>query len=317
MIQTVLGMVSEDKIKKTLAHEHIVFGKAGFYKDIDNCYNREIAYKNSIERINMIKKCDVNLLVDTTPIEWGRDVELMKKLSEDTDVNIVCATGFFKDEEDMLAILKSLSYFDSVEEFCKSVFEKEIIQGIGNTGVKAGIIKVASSLGQIKPLEREIFKAAICVAKQYDIAITTHCDRGTMATEQVKLFEKEGADANNIIIGHMTSNTDLQEIMDIADKGYNVCFDQFGILSIPGIPTDEEKMTNLLELLKNGYGEKIVLSHDCIFDRMGYVSKSKPRYPDMIFNRVVPFLKENGISDEIINKITRDNLLKILERRHN
>ena len=44
----------------------------------------------------------------------------------------------------------------------------------------------------------------------------------------------------------MTSNRDLSEIMELMDAGFCVGFDQFGILSIPGIPDDEEKTENLL-----------------------------------------------------------------------
>lgn len=109
----------------------------------------------------------------------------------------------------------------------------------------------------------------------------------------------------------MTGNRDWLEIKRIIDRGVTVAFDQFGILSIPGIPTDGEKRENLLALLKNGCEDRIVLSHDCCFDRMGYVSKSKPRYPDMIFRTVLPWLEQNGIRQSVIQKITRDNLLRV------
>ena len=111
----------------------------------------------------------------------------------------------------------------------------------------------------------------------------------------------------------MTSNRDLSEIMELMDAGFCVGFDQFGILSIPGIPDDEEKTENHLKLLRYGYEDSIVLSHDSYFDRMGYVSSGKPRYPDMIFKQVLPALRENGILDETIGKLTRDNLLKVFE----
>lgn len=313
MIQTVTGSISLIQIKQTLAHEHIVFGKPGVITDVDNCYQREEAYQNAMMRLDMVKKYDVNLIVDPTPMEWGRDVLLMKKLAQKSNVYIVCATGFFKDEGDMLAYLKALSYHQNIVETCIKIFRKELEQGIGNTNIKAGIIKVASSYACIRPLEECIFQAAAKVSNICHVPIFTHCDRGTMASQQVEIFKQENVSPSRVVIGHMTSNENLDEIRQIMRKGFTVGFDQFGIVSIPGIPSDEEKMQNLLTLLKEGFEQHIVLSHDTIFDRMGYVSNSKPRYPDMLFNTVLPYLRSHGISEEAIQKITRSNLLKILE----
>lgn len=311
MIQTVTGKIQKTEIKNTLAHEHVVFGKAGYIKDDDNCYNRETAYQNAAERIDMIRECGVNLLVDLTTMEWGRDALLLKRLSEETKIHIVCATGYFKDEGDMLANLKAISYCDDVETYLEKLFVREITKGIGNTGIKAGVIKAASSFQRIRPLEKSVFAAAAKAGKMCKVPVFTHCDRGTMGRQQAELFSELGMPPQKVVIGHMTSNRDLNEIRAIMEQGFVVGFDQFGIVSIPGIPSDEEKMENLLSLLKDGYEDKIVLSHDTIFDRMGYISKSRPRYPDMIFKKVIPFLKENGIGDKAVQKLVRDNLLRV------
>ena len=40
------------------------------------------------------------------------------------------------------------------------LFEKEISQGIGRTGVRAGVIKVATGNGNISKYEEKVLKAA-------------------------------------------------------------------------------------------------------------------------------------------------------------
>ena len=75
-----------------------MFGKPGFYGDEDNCYRRETALEHGRKMLALVKEQDVNLVVDATTVEWGRDPFLMKQLSEETKINVVCATGFFKDE---------------------------------------------------------------------------------------------------------------------------------------------------------------------------------------------------------------------------
>lgn len=311
MIQTVTGVLKEDKVENTLSHEHFVFGKPGVYGDKGNCYDRESASFHGLEMLKMTEKYDVNLIVDATTIECGRDPYLLKRLSEETGVSVVCSTGFFKDEGEALAYLKSLSYCCDIEAYLRDLFVSEITKGIGSTGVKAGVIKTASSLGEIKPLEQAILAAAAEAQKITGVPLLTHCDRGTMGVEQAEFLLSRRVDNQKVIIGHMSSSHDIKEVKRIMDKGVYVALDQFGILSIPGIPSDEEKMEHLLNLLLDGYEDSIVISHDCCFDRMGYVSQSRPRYPDMIFKTVIPYLKENGISGRTIKKITRDNLLNV------
>lgn len=311
MIQTVTGVLDEDKVRNTLSHEHFVFGKPGVYGDKGNCYDRETAFLHGLEMLKMTEKYNMNLMVDATTIECGRDPYLLKKLSEETGISVVCSTGFFKDEEETLAYLKALSYCCDLETYMKDLFVSEITKGIGSAGVKAGVIKTASSLGEIKPLEQVIFAAAAEAQKITGVPLLTHCDRGTMGMEQTELLLSLGVDPKKVIIGHMSSSHDIKEVKRIMDKGVYAAFDQFGILSIPGIPSDEEKMEHLLSLLLDGYEDSIVISHDCCFDRMGYVSRSRPRYPDMIFKTVIPYLKKNGISGRSVKKITRDNLLNV------
>lgn len=314
MIQTVTGKIINKEIHNTLAHEHVVFGLPGYVGDPNNVYQYDVAYTNAMQRMELIKKYDVNFMVDATTIERGRDAKLLQKVSQDSGVSIVCATGFFKDEGEILSVLKGLSYGNDLQSYLATLFQKELLDGIGNTSIKAGVIKVASSLNVITPLEATIMNAASQVHRNLNVPIMTHCDRGTMVLQQATLFLNNGVDPYRVILGHMSSQRDLAIIKTVIQQGFTVGFDQFGLLSIPGIPSDEEKMENLLSLLNEGYEDHIVLSNDSIFDRMGFISKSKPRYPDFVYRQVIPYLHNQHISETTIRKITRDNLLRILDR---
>lgn len=311
MLETVTGPLDSSNVRRVLSHEHLTFGDPGMLGDPASCYQRDVAYKNQLHMYAYAKRHEVDLIVDATTIEHGRDPRLMRKFSHDTGCAVVCCTGFFKDEGERLQLLKSLSYVTDLERWMRELFVRELTEGIGDTGVRAGALKVASSLEEIRPLEQTIMRAAVYAQMKTGALLLTHCERGTMATAQADLLEAAGADPAHTIIGHQTSNRDLDEVCRLARRGFMVAFDQFGIVSIPGIPTDEEKMENLLRVIEAGCEDQIVLSHDVCFDRMGYVSKSKPRYPDMVFARVVPFLREHGVGDVTIDKLTRGNLLRV------
>lgn len=311
MIQTVTGPVDPSAVGKVLSHEHLTFGNPGMLGDPASCYQRKPARENELRMLALAQAHGVSLIVDATTFEHGRDPLLMRRISRETGCAVVCCTGFFKDEGDVQAFLKAQSYVSDLGAWLERLFVSEVTEGIGDTGVRAGAIKVASSLNEIRPLERTVMLAAARAQIRCGVPLLTHCDRGTMATAQADLLEDAGVAPGRVILGHMTSNRDLEEVKRLAERGFMVAFDQFGILSIPDIPTDEEKMANLLEVLKAGFEDQVVLSHDCMFDRMGGVSKSKPRYPDMVFTRVVPYLMEHGVDEGTIEKLTRTNLLRV------
>ena len=85
----------------------------------------------------------------------------------------------------------------------------ELTEGIEGTGIKAGVIKLASSEGRIAPMEEILFKAAARAQKETGCAIITHTQKGTMGPEQAELLISCGADPNKIAIGHMCGSTDI------------------------------------------------------------------------------------------------------------
>lgn len=307
MIQTLNGLVDENKIKNMLFHEHFAFGKMDYKMEQVNNYNRKVAYARYINVIALMKEYHVNFVLDATPIECGRDPMLLKALSQETGMHIVCATGFFKDEGESLAVLKSLSYILDLENFMANLFVKEIQSGIGETGCRAGVIKVATGNNCMTALERSIFISAARAQRSTNVPVITHCERGTMGEEQAELLVDLGVSPQKIVIGHMTSNHSLVIQRKILEKGVFIGYDQFGIESIPDIPKDEEKIQNLIILIKEGFENQILISHDTLYERMGVLSKSKPRLPNLIFEKVIPALHEAGITDVQINKILGDN----------
>ena len=97
MINTVNGQIEKQLFGTVLIHEHIrcasndllhIFGK----KWLDE--NRLADFASEI-LIRMKEKYGLGLWVDGTPIDLGRDVALLKKVSEKSGVPIVASTGLY------------------------------------------------------------------------------------------------------------------------------------------------------------------------------------------------------------------------------
>src|SRR5204863_3560354 len=102
----------------------------------------------------------VRSFVDPCPIELGRDAGMMKEISEKSGMHIICTTGFYFEEMGLPVYWRARTV-DEIAEF----YIREITDGIGDTGIKAGAIKVATGAPVVTELERK-FLAAACVAQK-------------------------------------------------------------------------------------------------------------------------------------------------------
>ncbi|MEE9490832.1 MAG: phosphotriesterase-related protein, partial [Dehalococcoidia bacterium] len=140
MVNTVLGPISTDELGPTLIHEHLLVATPGWECDaLAVPYNREVFATACVEALEKAKAYGMKTMVDATPIDLGRDVELQKQVSERSGINIICATGLYMEAMGKPAYLKFRSQFGDTTTEIYETFMKEITQGIGDTGVKAGV----------------------------------------------------------------------------------------------------------------------------------------------------------------------------------
>src|SRR5271170_6931521 len=183
-INTVTGTVAPEKLGTTLMHEHLLIGWAGWELDCSiPKFDRKSALKNCIETLKPLKDLGLESMVDPCPMDIGRDVTFMAEVASASGVNIIGATGLYKED------LGSTAYFKqrSVEEITE-IYVTEISKGIDGTGIKAGFIKCATGKGQVTPYEEMCLRAAARAHKRTGVPITTHTDEGTMGREQLDIF---------------------------------------------------------------------------------------------------------------------------------
>ena len=311
-VQTVLGPIDVDALGRTLMHEHVFVCFPGAEFDPDAPYDRRKVADEAVKRITELReRCKVTTFVDPCPIETGRDVELMREVSQRTGMNIICATGFYTEDMGIPPYWRK----HSAAEIAR-LYIRELQQGVGNTGIRAGLIKVATGAPQITPLEARLVEAACMAHHATKAPILTHTNDGVMGPEQQALFRAGGVDLSRCLIGHSCANPDLNYHLKIAQGGSYVGFDRIGKVREQ---TDEVRAANLAQLIRRGFAGSAMISQDCMCafrgklvtltpaDQLAMSGASGPRPMTHLFDVFIPMLKELGIGENVLKVLLEDN----------
>lgn len=256
MIQTVTGEIEKQDFGSILMHEHISCASLSFDKAFGNMWLDKscLATLAGDTLKEVMQKYNVGLMVDGTPIDLGRDVTLLKAVSELSGVKIVASTGFY--------------YLQSVEAFNNSADEianwliNECINGIGGTDIKPGILKCATRDMDITEDNLKKLSAMGIVQKETGLPLYVHCEhKGDIAYKQIKILLENGANIEKVIVGHAAVRPDEEYLESILQKGCYICLDQCHCCG------HDLKMIadTLVKLCQKGYTDKILISNDyCI-----------------------------------------------------
>jgi phosphotriesterase-related protein len=116
----------------------------------------------------------------------------------------------------------------SVDQLAE-IFVKDVISGINDSKMKAGIIgEIGTSYNRILEEEENVLRAAGRVNRRIGVPISTHTTLGTMAKEQVAILKEEGADLRHVVICHMDLVSDFRYHIELAREGVFLGFDTVG-----------------------------------------------------------------------------------------
>lgn len=311
-VNSVLGPLDTSRLGFTLMHEHLCSTSSGFWQAWPGLFGgRQAFVKRVVGLLAEAKQGGVDTFVDVTTIDLGRDIRLIREVAEQCDVNIIACTGHWLDPS------RSMNA-RTVEELTE-FFIMEIQQGIEGTDVKAGIIKVANE-ESITEFGEKVLRAAARAHKATGVPITTHSGAKLRVGErQAAIFEEEGVDPSRVCIGHSDDTDSLGYLTGLLKRSYWLGMDRLpfgGFLP----PTREERIEVVAELVRRGYAEKILLSHDFPLEiglapteRRKAFQESNPDHILYITRKVLPALKAKGVSEDAIYKLTVENPRKFFE----
>ena len=311
MVETVLGPVSAGRLGFTLMHEHLFLGDWNARMADPQRFPPERALELIVPVVQNARDAGVCTLVDVTPYNMGRDVEILKSAAERTGMHIIAATGIFLTESPLIRVAE--------EEYLVRFLEREAREGVQGMPVRCGVIKCGTGEAGLTENNKKLLRVCGKVQKLTGLPIITHCRPANtrFGLFQQDIFEEQGADLSRVVIGHFRAGDPLDYAENVMRRGSYIAIDQMNF-NAHNLPYNLELIP---ELIRRGWTEHLIFSHDAVicfnhsrwsdWDHRSYVNYA-PDSLSFLHRGVLPGLMERGVSREDIETITVRNPARIL-----
>jgi phosphotriesterase-related protein len=317
-VETFRGPVSPDRLGVTLIHEHIFVRNPELEVNLpDDEWNPGDLVDIAVEALNQLYELGVRTVVDLTVPGLGRDVRLVAQVAERVPINLVAATGWYT-----AGVLPRYFQFHGPgrqvdgNDPLTELFIRDIREGIGDGRVRAGMLKVVTDEEGVTPDVGRVMTAAAAAHQETGVTISTHSHPSSRnGLEQQAYLAKLGVATERIVIGHSGDSEDLEYLRALMDNGSTIGMDRFGMEHV--LP-DERRLRTVLALLELGYADRMVLSHDAAFyshiTPPSWRLTSAPHWRmDTISTRILPMLRDAGVSPDLIAQMMVSNPRRLLE----
>src|SRR5690349_382434 len=296
-------------------HEHVyVLSTEHVHNYGNDWWDEEAMVARAIDKLNAVYAKGIRTIVDPTVWGLGRDIPRMQRIAAQTELNIIVAAGLYAYEElPQQYAYRGPGLLLDIPEPMVTDFTRDIVDGIGSTGVKAAFLKCCVEAPGLTPGVERIARAVARTSVETGAPITVHTSGPTQSGRlAVDLFRKEGVDLTKVVIGHAGDSNDLDYLMELADTGATLGMDRFGLDLFN--PTSE-RIKTIAALATRGYADRMVLSHDasCFIDYFGAAhdearAAAAPNWHfEHITDDVIPALLASGVTQAQIDTMMIEN----------
>lgn len=316
-VQTYRGPVDVTDLGPTLIHEHVFVRNLELEaNDPDPEWRPAEAVEAAVRGLEALYDLGIRTIVDMTVPGLGRDVALVAEVARRSRVHLVASTGWYT--SDVLPVYFQFHgpgrVVDEPDPLVR-LFLSDIEEGIAGTPIRAAMLKVMTDLPGMTPDVVRVMTAAALAHSRTGIPITTHSHPGSRnGLEQQAFLTRLGVPPDRMVIGHSGDTEDLDYLKALMDRGSTVGMDRFGMEQV--LP-DEARVRTVLALLRQGYGDRMVLAHDTAFYSHVTPPSWRARHaPEWRFDRIprtiVPMLLEAGASEADVDRMLVTNPGRLL-----
>jgi phosphotriesterase-related protein len=309
-VQTVTGMVDADHLGTTLIHEHLrnrdeavhdQWPSAGAVKE-DPPYEVEPGkdFEIAVREANAAVDLGVRTIGEPTAMLLGRDVDFMRRVSEETGLQMIPCTGIYT--------------YDYLPQFfvnrdpdqIADLFVSDIEEGIQGTEIRAAFIKCAADEPGVNENIEKLHRAAARASVRTGAPIMAHSrPANNTGPRQIEIFLEEGVDPSKVQIAHTGDTADLDYIEGLLEKGVWIGLDRYGLEIF--LPYEKRQQT-AKALLERGYADRIFLSADSVattdwfppnvIEQLLVAGAAKDWTIRLVPEKVLPELREWGMTEE-------------------
>ena len=343
-VLTVLGPIDPDSLGVTLTHEHLLVDDECYFRLPDEASERawihapltmdrlggiaqRVHYnldnmklmdvQAAIEEAFLYKYVGGGSVVDATSMGNGRDPLALARISRATGLNIIMGGSYY------VPVAHPPDMDERSEESIAEEIVRDITVGVGDTGIRSGIIGEVGNFWPLSDNSRKVLRASGYAQKQTGAPVLIHPGFHNDALEEIlNILVSGGAEPQGVVMGHLDSFGDMGVLKSLAETGCYLEWDIFGYEDTSydtssyrshlglALPNDVQRLQRIEYFVEEGYLDKIVIAHDA-----GYKLRNA-RYGgktyDHILTNIVPRMKKRGFTEEQIRTILVDNPRRIL-----
>lgn len=339
--QTVLGPVDPGRLGLTSSHEHILSDMSPYFLEpaeaserafvdqplsLANLFwarahrfsNRDNMRLNDRElacrEVSLFKYAGGNTIVEMSSNGMCRDPQGLAYVARASGVNIIMGSGYY------LGMSHPQDMDTRTEQEIADEIVNDIVFGVGDTGIKAGIIGEIGCTAPLSANEEKVLRAACLAQRRTGAAVDVHPSfSDEVALQIVDVVRDAGGDLTHTVISHMdTFDFTLETRLKFLEAGCYIGYDNFGNLGYPhpylgrvvNLTTDFSRIGDIKDLIGRGYLSQILVGQDTVFkDQLrtygGY------GYAHLLEN-VVPLMRAMGVTADEIEVLLVENPRRFL-----
>jgi len=324
-VETVTGPIDADELGTTLIHEHLIYrddAVAAYFPhvaplspDPDNIEPPDFLTP-AVECARAAIDRGVRTVCEPTGMYGGRDVKFSRQVAEETGLQIVPCTGIYT--YDYLPMFFVSRDPDQIADLLVHDIEK----GCQGTEIKAAFLKCAADEPGVTENIEKVHRAVARASLRTGAPIMAHSRPANQtAIRQIEIFEEEGIDLSKVQIAHTGDTDDLDYIERVLYKGVYIGMDRYGLEIFLPI---ERRNATVTALLERGYADRMFLSQDyCatldwypreVMEQMQAAGAAKDWSMTLVFDQVIPALRDAGMTDEQLETMMVENPKRWLGR---
>ncbi|MEE9198754.1 MAG: phosphotriesterase-related protein [Dehalococcoidia bacterium] len=338
-VQTVLGPKDPGTLGVTLTHEHVLMHFKPLFVEPEEASQKAMARhpitleelgwvrfnwashrehlglydeEEIIEEVSLYDRAGGQSLVEASSIGLGRDPLGLARVSRATGLNIIMGSGYYVEH------FQSEDWKEMGEDAMVEQIVKDVMEGVGDTGIRSGIIGEVGCSWPWTEAEKRSVRAAARAQRETGAPLLIHPGRHPSAPLEItEVIAEAGGDLRRTIMSHIDRTIpDYEAVKKLAETGCYIEYDLFGLesaiypLAPIDMPNDGKRVDFIVQLIRDGHLDQIVVAHDTAFQTR-LVRYGGHGYAHLIEN-VIPIMRRKGMTQEQVQAIFVENPKRML-----